>query len=123
MELDHLEVIDWDLALRLAGNKEDLAQDMLNLVIKSLPAELALIQSHHAAQNFPLLIHHIHKLHGALCYTGLPRLKMLLERLESDLKNHIMDSSSSLLHQLDCEIRFILERFTLHTNRPQWSMS
>ena len=104
---DHLPVIDWELSLKLAGNNRDLARDMLTLIYQRLPDDIAQIKAMHHERNTPQLIHHVHKLHGALCYCGLPRLKFLIAHLESDLKNHIMDSSLPLLGQLDIEVSLL----------------
>lgn len=104
---DQLPVIDWDASLQLAGNHADLANDMLTLISQRLPDDVAQIKSFYLAQNIPQLIHHVHKLHGALCYCGLPRLKFLISHLESNLKNNIMDSSLPLLSQLDIEVSLL----------------
>jgi two-component system sensor histidine kinase BarA len=104
---EHLPVIDWELSLKLAGNRHDLAKDMLALIYKQLPADINQIKTAYHEQNTAQLIHHVHKLHGALCYCGLPRLKFLIAHLESDLKNHIMDSSLPLLGQLDIEVSLL----------------
>lgn len=104
---DTMPVIDWELSLKLAGNNRDLARDMLTLIYQQLPDDIAQIKALHHEQNTPQLIHHVHKLHGALCYCGLPRLKLLIAHLESDLKNHIMDSSLPLLGQLDIEVSLL----------------
>ncbi len=96
-------IIDWDDTLRLTGNDPEVAREMITHLINSLPEEAAQIKSLYAAQNIPELIHRVHKLHGALCYCRLPRLKRLISSLESDLKNHIMESSllPSIRHHID----------------------
>lgn len=104
---EHLPVIDWELSLKLANNNHDLANDMLSLIYQRLPADIAQIKAFYHEQNTHQFIHHVHKLHGALCYCGLPRLKFLIAHLESDLKNHIMDSSLPLLSQLDIEVSLL----------------
>jgi two-component system sensor histidine kinase BarA len=70
---NNIQAIDWNLSLKLAANKADLAKDMLNGLVATLPAELANIQA--AKNNHPELLKLVHKLHGAVCYCGLPRLK------------------------------------------------
>ena len=110
MDLNHLPVIDWELAIKLAGNKKELAEDILNLLIKTLPDDTIAIKHFSKAQNYAELLKRVHKLHGALCYCGLPRLKTVIAHLETQLKNNIMDSLPSLLDQLDVEISLLLER-------------
>lgn len=112
MTQDQLNAIDWDMTLRMAGNKAELANDMLSMLISKLPEDAALIRALYNDQKIPELAHHVHKLHGALCYCGLPRLKRVVVKLESDLKSNIMDNLVSHLDQLDLEVELLLERFT-----------
>lgn len=109
MEIHHLPIIDWELGLRLAGNKEDIAKDMLELLINSLPEEIALINTFSKDRNYSQLLKQLHRLHGAICYCGLPRLKLLVSRLETDLKNNIMFGLPSFLDQLNTEVNLLIE--------------
>lgn len=79
-------LIDWDAALQRAAGKADLAQDMLQLLIQSLPQTQKQINQALQENEPQMLLHTLHKLHGACCYTGVPRLKNLLETLETQLK-------------------------------------
>lgn len=110
--LETLPVIDLALGARLVGNKKDIALEMLGMLVERLPQEVALIKQDYNAQNATALLQHVHKLHGALCYCGVPRLKSLVARLESDLKSNIMDSLLSLLNQLDIEVDLLLEHYS-----------
>jgi two-component system, NarL family, sensor histidine kinase BarA len=109
MELEHYPIIDWELGIKLAGNQRSLAEDMLDLLIKALPNDIAHIRDLADEQNYSELLQQVHKLHGAICYVGLPRLKTLLSLLESNLKNHIMSNLPRLLDQLDTEMNRLLE--------------
>ncbi len=112
--LKQTPIIDWEEGVRLAGHKKDLARDILNMLVRDLPQELSRMQQLHQEQNFQELIKCVHKLHGAVCYTGTPRLKSALVALETHLKTHIMDDSSSLLHQLDTEVSRLLKHLAEH---------
>ncbi|MDW6018860.1 two-component sensor histidine kinase BarA [Vibrio plantisponsor] len=81
--------IDWPLALRQAANKEDLAKDMLKMLVASFKEinqviEMALNDDEYPATD---LLHHIHKLHGSCSYSGVPRLKKVCETLEHTLRS------------------------------------
>lgn len=112
MELTHLPIIDWEQSKKLAGNKNDLAKDMLELLISSLAEEWEAINQAYKIKDYPTLHKHVHKLHGALCYCGLPRLKALVSKLETAIKNNIMVGLPPLLAQLDTEINLLLEHYT-----------
>ena len=114
MDVEDLPIIDWELAKKTAGNKLDLANDILAALLTELPAACAQMRQLHTERKYTDLIACVHKLHGALCYSGLPRLKTIVLRLETDLKSNIMVNSLSLIEQLDTEIRRLQE----HQPRP-----
>lgn len=87
--LKPVPLIDWDTALQRAAGKQDLAQEMLQLLVQSLPQAEQQIEQALADNDQQLLLHALHKLHGACCYTGVPRLKNLLEALETQLKKGV----------------------------------
>ncbi|MCH8536287.1 MAG: response regulator, partial [Alkalimonas sp.] len=78
--------IDWSLSLQRAGGKAGLALDMLHMLCTSLPESYRLIQQAWQQQDAEALLQHVHKLHGATCYSGVPQLKQLTEQLETQLK-------------------------------------
>ncbi len=82
-------VVDWQQALKQAANKEDLARDMLKMLVASFGeinqvVEMALNDSEYAASD---LLHHVHKLHGSCSYSGVPHLKKVCETLEQALRS------------------------------------
>jgi len=84
--LQAVPLIDWTQALQRAAGKAELAEEMLQLLIQSLPQASRQIQQAITDNEQQLLLHALHKLHGACCYSGVPRLKNLLEGLETQLK-------------------------------------
>lgn len=103
-------VIDLELGLQLAGNNADLARDMLLLMTKSLPADFDEIKVDYLAKNFNSLQQRLHKLHGALCYCGLPRLKLAVNQFETALKKNDDHSYSALFLCLENETLLVLEQ-------------
>lgn len=82
-------IIDWQAALKQSANKEDLAKDMLRMLIDFIPeveevVDHALDQDDYSREE---LIHVIHKLHGSSSYCGVPRLKSLCATLEHALRS------------------------------------
>jgi two-component system, NarL family, sensor histidine kinase BarA len=116
MELYNLPVIDWDQAIKLAGNKRELAEELLGMLVNNITHDVTMIQKLYNAQIFPDLLRQVHKLHGALSYCGVPRLKTLLATLENDLRNNISDHLPTLLGQLDTEVKLLLECYPHHVN-------
>ncbi|WP_038174241.1 two-component sensor histidine kinase BarA [Vibrio pacinii] len=82
-------IIDWQAALKQSANKQDLARDMLQMLIDSIPevdtiVESALKDDHVDVEQ---LIHHVHKLHGSSSYCGVPRLKNICATIEKALRS------------------------------------
>jgi len=113
MELAHLPIIDWDLGIKLAGNQRALAEDMLAMLLKDLASTARSIKSKHESRDYQKMQQEVHKLRGAVSYCGLPRIKSLLDQLETNLKNHIMDDLPSIVNQFDKEVSLLLEHYPL----------
>lgn len=107
-----LPIIDWNTCLSLAGNKLDLAQEILQELTKNLEHETSVFIQLKNEYKYTELLKRVHKLHGALCYCGLPRIKVIISSLETHLKNNIMFELSSLLDQLQEEVNLLLRHYS-----------
>ena len=96
-------MLDWPLALQRAGNKPDLALEMLNMLLTSAAETLEQIEAAHEQGDLQTLLKVIHKFHGACCYTGVPTLKKLAEIIETALKQDrpISDIEPELFDLID----------------------
>ena len=93
-------IIDWQAALKQAANKEDLARDMLQMLVDFIPevyeaAERAIEESDYPVDD---LIHIIHKMHGSSSYSGVPRLKSVCATIEKELR------SGTLIEDIEPEL-------------------
>ena len=77
--------LDWDLALRQAANKEDLARDLLEMLVDFLPEARLKVETAMAQQDATALREIVHKLHGSASYSGVPQMKNLCFQLEQSL--------------------------------------
>jgi len=68
-------IIDWQQSLQLAANKEDLAVDLLRMLLDSFETELNEMQELIEVEDFPQLEHVLHRLYGATRYVGVPSLQ------------------------------------------------
>lgn len=84
--------LDWQLALRQAAGKPDLARDMLQMLIDFLPEVRNKIEEQLVGENPGGIVDLIHKLHGSCGYSGVPRMKNLCQLLESQLRNGTPES-------------------------------
>lgn len=71
------EILNWQQSLQLAANKEDLAQDLLKMLVDSFPTELEEMQQLIELEDFPQLEHVLHRLYGATRYVGTPKLQQV----------------------------------------------
>jgi len=103
-------VLDWSLALQRAHNKEDLAKEMLEMLIKSfddvLNAQSAALDREISEEALTKVIH---KFHGGCSYCGCPNLKNLAATLEQQLKKGAsIDDIEPELFELEDEIDKVL---------------
>ncbi|MEZ9059437.1 two-component sensor histidine kinase BarA [Vibrio pelagius] len=82
-------IIDWQAALKQAANKEDLARDMLQMLVDFIPEVYDATEKAIEEPDYPVdeLIHIIHKMHGSSSYSGVPRLKVVCATIEKELRS------------------------------------
>lgn len=82
-------IIDWQQALKQAANKEDLAKEMLQMLVEYIQEVESFVEQvlNTEQSDSDQLIHHIHKLHGSCSYSGVPRLKQLCAVIEKSLRS------------------------------------
>ena len=101
--------IDWELGLKLAGNKPQLAKDIMSVLMETLANDMQDIVK---SKNDPnIVLQRVHKLHGAISYCGLPRLKKLLAEFEQALKNEHFSNLEAYLETLKAEVQLALNEF------------
>lgn len=122
----HHDAIDWQLCLTLANNNAEIANDLLTLFIADLPSVIQNMTKSFNSEDFHTLKDQAHRLHGATCYCGVPRLKIAVQNLEVHLKN---DESKKLpfnnikikvlFDKLLEEINNVQSAYTENNFRPQ----
>ena len=100
---------DWDLALKQAAGKEDLAKDMLQMLLDFMPEVEMLVNEALDGKEIELWPP-IHKLHGSCAYSGVPRLKNLCHTLETELKaNATVEDIEPELYELIDEMNNVVK--------------
>jgi len=107
------KIIDWDLADSLASGSRELAKEMFSVLLADLPDDKREISAAFKANDFETMLKLVHKLHGAVCYSGTPRLKEAVFNLEVALKlknenvdelYHVLCEQADLLLQVAIDI-------------------
>jgi two-component system sensor histidine kinase BarA len=91
--------IDWKLSIKMAGGKEELAKDMIQMLIQHIPQARDEINTAKMANSLDELLRVVHKFHGATCYVGVPRLTRCAKNYETHLKTHGLKQDVENLHQ------------------------
>lgn len=84
-----IKTLDWQMALKQAANKPDLAQDMLTMLIHFMPeVDQVINQAIDGSETIEAeeLLMTIHKLHGSCAYSGVPKLQKLCATIETALR-------------------------------------
>lgn len=118
IETSDIQHVNWQESLKQAMGKEDLAIDILQMLIDSIPQNIMKIEQAMSRQDNENLLKIIHKLHGACCYTGVPQLKKLAQSIETALKQHssIANIEPELLEILD-ELQLVATVGTSQINK------
>lgn len=99
-----MKVIDLELGKELVGGDENTAKELLKMLADSLPAHQQIIHQAAKDQTIKDIISEAHKLHGATCYTGTPRIKAAAKELELTAKENKLELLPALIENLDKEI-------------------
>ncbi len=106
------QVLDLEEGLRLAAGKQDLATDMLAMLLAGLDEDRQAIQTARESEDSEALIERIHRLHGATRYCGVPQLRTACQRSETLLKQGD-PASQAALDELDQAIVRLAEQARL----------
>ena len=84
-----LPILDLDKALSLVSNNQKLADDLLEMLIQSLPQYKSEIKkcANKSAVNRQELKNIIHKIHGGLRYIGAPALEEIISKTDNNCLN------------------------------------
>ncbi|MCG9721383.1 two-component sensor histidine kinase BarA [Shewanella sp. Isolate7] len=80
--------LNWDLCVTQANQKTNLALEMLQMLVDSLPETRDNISGALERQDSQAMVSHVHKLHGASCYCGVPTTQRLCREIEQSLKQN-----------------------------------
>ncbi|WCE30176.1 two-component sensor histidine kinase BarA [Vibrio sp. SCSIO 43137] len=112
-------IVDWQAALKQAANKEDLAKEMLAMLIEFIGEVNEVVENALEDDNYSSeeLTHFIHKLHGSCSYSGVPKLKAVCAQIESSLRSGmtIADIEPELF-ELQDEMEKVLASAELYLN-------
>ncbi len=102
-------IIDWQLSVNLAGGRAELAEELMTMLIDELPEETAMIKKLFEAQRYDDVKDKVHKLHGASCYCGVPRLREAIAEFETVLKANKEQQYDAVFNTFLEEVEKLLE--------------
>ncbi len=97
-------VIELEALAQAMGGNIALAKEMLDMLMKELPKFKQDITAAFEQHDWDMLKHHVHKLHGGVCYCGATRLKDMTRHFEKQLidkTGHYDDAYQMLLNEID----------------------
>lgn len=95
-------ILDWQQSLQLAANKEDLAIDLLKMLVDSFEQEKTEMTQLIDDEDFPQLEHVLHRLYGATRYVGAPTLQEVsgnFEQFVSTLRKERRKADESFIQE------------------------
>jgi two-component system sensor histidine kinase BarA len=102
------KVIDTELALEQAAGNEQLAKELFQMLLTELPELLGKLQSAVHANDSQAIWDHAHKIYGSTAYCGVPALRTVAQKLESDIKAQDTNAIQSQTRLLADEVQRLL---------------
>lgn len=120
LQQEHVPVslpsLDWDLALKRANFNNQAARELLYEFSAQLPSLIAEIESFWDIQALKEMQASVHKLHGASCYTGVPKLQALCDEIEGSLKVGQIQNVAERVPTLTTEAELVVSETKKHFN-------
>lgn len=95
--------LDWQMCLELAAQKQDLALELLKMLIQSFDTDCNEIQDLIELEDFPQLEYVLHRIYGATRYVGVPKLQQLsgeFEQFVSQLRKNKQVADEQFIQQV-----------------------
>lgn len=108
-----LAVLDQHEGRSLSNGKESLANELLQLLLDSLPGDRAFIQQARSRNDRNALLERIHRMHGAAQYCGVPQLRAICKTCETLIKSN-SEQIEPALDELDSAIERLLLALQAH---------
>jgi two-component system sensor histidine kinase BarA len=105
-----------DECLKLAANKEDLAKDMLGMLVTSFDRDIPPISEALSQGARNDLLNSVHKVHGGTRYTGVPKLRSICHNFESAIKEDAPDSELEALYQAFMDEVEVIKRWAIESD-------
>ncbi|WP_340679197.1 7TM diverse intracellular signaling domain-containing protein [Paraglaciecola sp.] len=99
---------DWSIAIKRANHNEEGALDILEQFVKQLPSLASNIEQCFQARDYEEMQAFVHQLHGACCYTGVPKLHKLCDELEGALKHRQFEQVNKVMLGFNETIQAVL---------------
>lgn len=98
------KIIDWELADQLAEGDHAFAIEMMESFIRCLPEFQQDLKTAYDKQDLEKLKRISHKLYGATCYVGTPRVKALAKAIELE-NGDIIELSKKLMQEIEAVMK------------------
>ena len=108
-QLKNYAGVDWALCKELSANDEELAGQLLLMFVDTLPNDYAEVQSAFSDKDYAILTKSVHRIHGALCYCGIPALKVAAKSLENAAKSNNTEAVNDCYNTFKSEVDQLLQ--------------
>jgi two-component system sensor histidine kinase BarA len=92
-------ILDWSEIVTASGSKE-VAKDIMDMYINSLPDSKKIIQAHFSAKEYKAMREAVHKLTGTVAFFS-PQLKKASHSLETALKDKDIKALEPLVNSVN----------------------
>lgn len=105
------QIIDLELGKSLVGGSLEMAYEILQMLADALPQHKEMLIKAITDHELEVIRTEAHKLHGATCFTGTPRLKIAAKALEQAAKHNQAEEIPALSKKLFDEMAAFEEAY------------
>jgi two-component system sensor histidine kinase BarA len=117
-EMNTNPAIDTALAIEQAGGNEELARELLGMLLNELPQLRDMLAQAIQHSQMDAIWDHAHKIHGSTAYCGVPALRDSFKALESAIREQNIEAIARQFKIADLEIERLLTSGHDYLHKP-----
>ena len=111
--------LNFTAAVQLCGGKEDIAREIIQMLVNELPEQNKMLQSAYEQQDWQQLDYLTHKLSGSASYCGMDQIKMYSHTLNRSIRQRDLEQVPTQFTQLHLAIDSALNAAAALNIKPQ----
>lgn len=110
------ELIDWDYLHHVSSHSREFEQELLQILLDTLPPHLELLKASIAAEDYETVEQEAHYIKGSTASVGVKSIERLAAQLEQQVHNRSLESAATLISEIEKTFGDVKDCINQHFN-------